>query len=1375
MKDLNHIISSYKQRFISTNTRSRNFFLTSIAPKHTLDLVKFYLLFGSDQHLSKLLTLQEEIVFTKLKIDFLEAKEALISNDFSIASKVIPTLSKKDFERIEDLLAGVKEKEKELSLYQSEETDFETSSLYLQLQKEYDKLLKNLDYEIRSVIEQNLKLLNKEFLAIEKLLKTNTEVLKNYGKNDLYVGFPFIEGRFSSDKPFRAPLVLHRVSIDSKAAKITLSIQKGESIFNPVFLVAYHIENELEHKKFNWSLTTDDFIQEAKEILTSHGVSFKEAAEGLEIFASMTKKDYRAQQTQGFNEFSIVKNSVLGLFPISDRNIYNDLEALEDFNFVEEDTVSKLIYSNEATLDILRDKDERRSLEQELKYITDLDYSQKNVVREALEKNLVIEGPPGTGKSQVLSNIVANFVSEGKRVLVVSEKVAAIEVVHNRLGKIGTHALLIRNHIQDKNSFYKQLKEVIAALKNGQFTDGLPSFEELDQMIESGFRTIEKRQDLYHFAEDGFTLKELIQLNETSSKFDLNSFGIFKEHYNMPLKEALESSSEDIHQLFDTGLMSFIADYYHNLPHQVLGSPSLTTKALRYLSDVNAESRHQEEVIYLSHQENWSLHFTPQVVKKPSRLKRSIDALKAEIESHRETKFLNAYKMHREESEKEIYQRVGLNQKGLSLLKIWSRISKKQRVLNLKALHDETFKKPFVMFNACKLLSSDESELYTFIENNIHDLHPEVVITQPLADETVKLLNLMLENKEASIDDLAFMALSYGIFSVDLKEHQPLFEALYDVKRSKVKSQTIQQEIIDVELTHLGVKLFEENILDRQEAIKVLGRVITSELYDKVKADLEFFKTYETQYRSMNLALEQKIDKSRASIQRELFNRIRLKNTDQHFVSALGELQRISGLKRMRSIPEVTKKFTEAILTLFPICLMTPASVSATLENKKGLFDVVVFDEASQMFIEHAVPSIHRSNQVIVAGDSKQLRPSSIFQSRYTEEEGSDDEMIDFGTLGALENESLLDHCRTKFKSVDLRYHYRSEHKELIDFSNHAFYESRLVFSSHVKNHDKLPIELIDVEGHWSDNKNLVEAQKVADLVKHILSTRKHNETIGVITFNSKQMDLVQDLLDEYALEDDKILKEMNRENKKTGSDESLFVKNIENVQGDERDIIIFTVAYAHNERGQLINQFGSLSQPTGENRLNVAITRAKKKIYLIKSIRADDLKPNEENRGNFFFKKYLQYVEKLNANDPIESFLYQLSDTANQSHELDAFDSPFELEVFNALIDKLDTSRFELRNQIRVGSFRIDLAIYDKLKEEYVLGIECDGAMYHSSAPAVEHDFYRQKYLESRGWNIHRIWSTNWWTDNNSEIERITTQLDQFVKKQKSSKSRSH
>lgn len=461
---------------------------------------------------------------------------------------------------------------------------------------------------------------------------------------------------------------------------------------------------------------------------------------------------------------------------------------------------------------------------------------------------------------------------------------------------------------------------------------------------------------------------------------------------------------------------------------------------------------------------------------------------------------------------------------------------------------------------------------------------------------------------------------------------------------------------------------------------------------------------------------------------------------------------------RKWSVSKFLKKFSFELFKGIKIWLMTPESVSEVLPLEKGLFDLLIFDEASQIYIEKGIPAISRTHKVVIAGDHKQLRPSSLGIGRieYDDEQIEEDDEID--SNAALEEESLLDLARFKYPSVLLNYHYRSKYEELINFSNYAFYDGRLNVSPNTKEPTDPPIEVIKIDnGMWIDRSNRNEALKVVETIKTFFKNRKHNESLGVITFNSNQRDLIMDEIDKECLKDRQFSSICKKEfeRKENGEDLGMFIKNIENVQGDERDCIIFSLGYAKNESGRVVRNFGWLNQKGGENRLNVAISRAKEKIYIITSIKPEELFVDDlKNEGPKILKKYLEYCYAISNKDKetAKQILYSFADEKRGLNNDITFDSDFENQVYDALVAKgliVDT-------QVGVGGYKIDLAIKDKSNNNYLLGIECDGKLYHSSLLARERDIYRQKYLESRGWKIYRIWSTNWWHNPNKEIENI-------------------
>ena len=270
---------------------------------------------------------------------------------------------------------------------------------------------------------------------------------------------------------------------------------------------------------------------------------------------------------------------------------------------------------------------------------------------------------------------------------------------------------------------------------------------------------------------------------------------------------------------------------------------------------------------------------------------------------------------------------------------------------------------------------------------------------------------------------------------------------------------------------------------------------------------------------------------------------------------------------------------------------------------------------------------------------------------------------------------------------------------------------------------------------------------------------RKDDETVGIITFNASQRDLINDVLDEECANDPSFGKIVADEMKRfdNGEDVGLFIKNIESVQGDERDVIMFSIGYAKNSEGKLMQRFGWLNNRGGENRLNVAISRAKKKIIIVSSFEPEDLQVDTtKNEGPRILKKYLQYANAISSGNReyADSILHSFSD--------DRWDSPEDFDsgriadrVYNALTRK----GYTVERNVGIGGYQIDLAV--KQNDRYILGIECDSRLYEMSSSTRERDYHRQKYLESRGWKIHRVWTPGMWKDPEKEIARIIQAIE--------------
>lgn len=475
-------------------------------------------------------------------------------------------------------------------------------------------------------------------------------------------------------------------------------------------------------------------------------------------------------------------------------------------------------------------------------------------------------------------------------------------------------------------------------------------------------------------------------------------------------------------------------------------------------------------------------------------------------------------------------------------------------------------------------------------------------------------------------------------------------------------------------------------------------------------------------------------------------------------------LYQISKKQNFWPIRKTMEVYGDYLFKLFPCWLLSPENVSTLLPLVKNMFDIVLFDEASQVFIENTIPSIFRASRVVVAGDAKQLRPTTTFMKRYMGSNIEDD--VDYSTQAALEVESLLDLAVSRFNSANITYHYRSKNEELIDFSNKAFYSGNLQIAPNIsKNLRNKPIERILVDGSWNDRKNLVEAKKVVELTKNILKNRKENETIGIITFNSEQEALIEDLFDKECFEDENFRTKFIREKSRIENDEdvSLFVKNIENVQGDERDIIIFSIAYARNEFGKVNAIFGSLSNEGGENRLNVAITRAKKKIYVVTSIEPEELKvENSKFAGPKLLRSYLTYVRAVsNGNsEEVKSILDSFNERAlTVKKQIGVL--PIEEQIQKKLVKLGYNVEINLGN----SNSKVSLAVYDKKKDRFLLGIETDQMVIASSPYCLERDVYRNEFLKSKGWKIFRVWSRDYWHNSSHVISSIVKEIEKQKK----------
>ena len=472
-----------------------------------------------------------------------------------------------------------------------------------------------------------------------------------------------------------------------------------------------------------------------------------------------------------------------------------------------------------------------------------------------------------------------------------------------------------------------------------------------------------------------------------------------------------------------------------------------------------------------------------------------------------------------------------------------------------------------------------------------------------------------------------------------------------------------------------------------------------------------------------------------------------------------GILHEVSKTRLKWTLRRFVQEFgSRGAFELFPVWLCSPETVSAIMPLRQGFFDCVIFDEASQCPLEKAVPSIYRAKTVVVSGDDKQLPPFDLFSSFYDEVVAADDE---YNAGDEVVNSESLLHAASRYEYNPLCWHYRSRYEPLIRFSNAAFYQNTLQTMPNAER-NTVCFRWVKLAGEWAKRRNQAEAEKVVEIVGTLLDDPAR-PSIGVITFNSEQRDLILSKLEARARADHDFAVKYEREKVRKEEEElkNIFVKNIENVQGDERDAIIFSIAYAKGAKGGLKNQFGSLSMPGGENRLNVAISRAKDKTFIITSIEPEDLRTDTVfNFGPKRLKQYLQYARAVaqgdnrTADDVIKTLVKTPVAQAGQTGS----DAGFEEEVGGELVKM----GYRVNKRVGASSFTVDLAVIDpKNPGRYALGIELDGENYKNVPSAVERDAYRPRFLRSRGWNTYRLSSRDWSIDKAGVLKEIKAKIE--------------
>jgi hypothetical protein len=504
------------------------------------------------------------------------------------------------------------------------------------------------------------------------------------------------------------------------------------------------------------------------------------------------------------------------------------------------------------------------------------------------------------------------------------------------------------------------------------------------------------------------------------------------------------------------------------------------------------------------------------------------------------------------------------------------------------------------------------------------------------------------------------------------------------------------------------------------------------------------------------------------------------------------DITRLRG-QRARRLREFLDRGTElGLMALRPVWLMNPDVASRLLPLKAGLFDTVIYDEASQIPVEYALPSLFRSKAVIVSGDEKQMPPTSFFSSRVENDEADifegeeeEDALTDEARAEVSENwnrreikdcPDLLQLAKSVLPTTTLQIHYRSAYRELISFSNASFYTNRL--SVPVRHPDDevrriKPIEMIRADGVYQDQTNPTEAASVGELLGSLWSGEAGmRKSVGVVTFNRKQADLIEEVLETIAEDDDAFRNALaqERERVENGEDMGFFVKNVENVQGDERDIIIFSSTFGRNAQGTFRRSFGVLGQTGGERRLNVAVTRAREKVFLVTSMPIGEISDmlttrRQANSPRDYLQCYFEYARAVSAGELenarmlLERLVAGRHDNGRNGSNVDEWDG-----FQDAVAHFIETLGWQPVPVQEEGPFGLDFAIEHPETGLYAIGIDCDAPRHHLLAHARAREMWRPSILKRSIPHMHRVSSNRWYHEPQNEQQRLQIAVERAL-----------
>jgi very-short-patch-repair endonuclease len=1127
----------------------------------------------------------------------------------------------------------------------------------------------------------------------------------------LAVGMATWTGQKSASVP-AAPVLLVPMSMTPKGAaqeEFELTVT-GELEVNPTFLQMLKAEYEVDC--------------DPTELLASAGIEgIIDTAEELDVTFRWLRE--KCGSVPGFD---VANRFVVGNFSYAKLPMVRDLEgAIEAM--AEHDLIAALA-GDPGAQEALRQTGSSEQIpspdftppEDEF-LVLDADSSQNYAINAVLAgQSLIVKGPPGTGKSQTITNLISTLIARGKRVLFVAEKRAAIDAVLGRIEDVGLGDLVLDLHGASSRRQTAQAL-ALALTKNSQLTR--PSLDQIHRRLERRRSQLSSRVDALHGARapwdvDFYEILCRLLALPTAAETELRFRGAELERLT---GQVVENARDE--------LDSFVG----------LGGPGLSRSGSPWAAATVVSS--EQAVALRGRVENLRADFD-----------RLLDRLR------------------RGASE------TGLQEPDTSsgwdeLLGLWASAEAIQGTydaglfgLDLATTIAESV--PLSRSAAVRVSATISSPGYRAARHSLRqhllaDLKPRPDEMHETACAALALFERWRELRAAADSvprpcaEREALQTAFGAFRVEIEaleaelgvsplddstiEIQILLDSLLNDVGTLARLPELHRLRTSLERAGLQPLLaeLEPRDLDAERAKQVLDFAWLASLREHLQLTDQRIGSFDGELHGRAVEDFQEADREHVESTAQRVRRrcaevaVAVQDEDEQGAA----LVRSEAAKQRKHLPirQLFSAAPEVMTSLKPCWVMSPLIVSQVLPSDQPHFDVVVFDEASQVRPAEAIPAILRGRQLVVAGDERQLPPTDFFSGSNVEADEEEDHEAALRVDSSFQ--SILEAMDPFVKFRMLQWHYRSRDERLIAFSNAHLYDRSLTTFPGVAGpdcieHVHVPFDPARASSTVSSDP---EVERAVELILGHADARPEM-SLGVIAMGSKHAERIEEALRSALGAERGDLEEFFDEDR----DEPFFVKNIERVQGDERDAIILSIGYGKNEDGRLLYRFGPLNAEGGERRLNVAVTRAKERMTLVSSFNHLDMDPERSSaRGVELLRAYLEYCDSKGT---------KMGQLVDQTPEL----NPFEIDVR----DRLTRAGLALQPQFGTSGYRIDFAAkHPEQPGRMVLAIECDGASYHSAPTARDRDRLRQEQLERLGWTFHRIWSQDWFDDKEREVER--------------------